>query len=259
MVRTAVSLKLAGISFKTQVAVPKGPTTLRQLLPVLRGFTQAITHTAVQSAEAAGRHVSCKAGCGACCRQLVPITQTEAHVLAELVAAMPEPRRSVILGRFAAAIEKLKAAGLLEQVEKLLSGKDAKKSLGLTYFAQQIPCPFLEDESCSIHADRPLICREYLVTNDPKFCANPSKETIRTVALPGAISAAMAKAQGSGQQVALVLALEWAAQHPETPAKRTGPELLQEVLGCLTGTKSEIDGGATGLMGKGDKIQAPSS
>jgi hypothetical protein len=33
------------------------------------------------------------------------------------------------------------------------------------YFLQGVACPFLEAESCGIHPDRPLACREYLVTS----------------------------------------------------------------------------------------------
>jgi Fe-S-cluster containining protein len=39
-----------------------------------------------------------------------------------------------------------------------------------------MPCPFLEDESCSIHPDRPLVCREYLVTSPAELCAGPRRK-----------------------------------------------------------------------------------
>ena len=39
--------------------------------------------------------------------------------------------------------------------------------LGREYFQLGIPCPFLEEESCSIYHDRPITCREYLVTSPP--------------------------------------------------------------------------------------------
>ena len=39
-----------------------------------------------------GVRVSCRAGCGACCRQLVPIAEAEARRIRDLVEAMPEPR-----------------------------------------------------------------------------------------------------------------------------------------------------------------------
>ena len=47
-----------------------------------------------------------------------------------------------------------------------------------------VPCPFLEDESCSIHPERPLVCREYLVTSPAALCAGPTQEGVTPVAVP---------------------------------------------------------------------------
>ena len=238
-VRGTVKLDLGGTVLTAEVVVPKGPTTVRMILPVLRGFSEAVVKVAVDKCEGAGkRKVSCKAGCGACCRQLVPISEPEAHELAAVVAAMPEPRRGVVLGRFAAAREKLRAAGLLEDVAQLPpAGSDKKTELGLAYFGQGIACPFLEEESCSIYPDRPLVCREYLVTNDPKHCAQPNAEVMDLVPIPGGLSTPLMKA--SGGRVALVLALEWAATHAEPAPKEAGPEVLMGVLRLASRTEKK--------------------
>lgn len=47
-----------------------------------------------EQAAAGGRVVSCRKGCGACCRQLVPLAWSEAYQPGELVNALPEPRRT---------------------------------------------------------------------------------------------------------------------------------------------------------------------
>ena len=59
---------------------------------------------AVVAAAEAGKAISCHKGCGACCRQLVPISRTEGERLVTLVDAMPEPRRAAVLARFADAL-----------------------------------------------------------------------------------------------------------------------------------------------------------
>lgn len=41
----------------------------------------------------------------------------------------------------------------------------------MAYFGLDLPCPLLADGVCSIRDDRPLACREYLVTSDPAHCA----------------------------------------------------------------------------------------
>ena len=48
---------------------------------------QGLVNAVVAAAEA-GKAISCRKGCGACCRQLVPISRTEAERLLSTVAAL---------------------------------------------------------------------------------------------------------------------------------------------------------------------------
>src|SRR5580704_8020412 len=73
-----------------------GEPTLEALLPVFQGLTNEVARRGAAKAVADGEKISCRAGCGACCRQAVPVAEAEARMLAALVAAMPEPRRSEI-------------------------------------------------------------------------------------------------------------------------------------------------------------------
>jgi Fe-S-cluster containining protein len=106
------------------------------------------------------------------------------------------------------------------------------------YFALGIPCPFLEDESCSIHPQRPLICREYLVTSDPALC-HDAPERARTVKLSTFVSHAVTKLEGTDSRdsrVALVLALEWAEAHArDEQVSRPAAEWIDKLLEGMTG------------------------
>lgn len=136
---------------QTRMSVPTGPTRLRQLLPLLQVFTDAVVDSAVPVATEQGQTVSCARGCGACCRQLVPISEVEAHHIGALVDGFPDPRRTAIRSRFAEARRQLEEAGWLEELlhpEQWIDGQG--QVLGLQYFHQGIPCPFLEEESCSM-------------------------------------------------------------------------------------------------------------
>jgi Fe-S-cluster containining protein len=224
-----------------EISVPAGPTVAKQLLPMLRSLADAIVDVAVDAASDQGESVSCRKGCGACCRQLVPISEIEAHHLAELVSALPEPRRNEIIGRFKQAREHLQRAGVLE---KLLAAEplaiEERATLGMEYFRQGIACPFLEEESCSIHTDRPIACREYLVTSPAKNCADPSPETVKCVKVSKKVSKALrsfnaANDANAGRWVPLILALEWAGEHPDAETPRPGAELLRELFSRLTG------------------------
>jgi Fe-S-cluster containining protein len=237
-----VEFAVGGERFRGEVPVPAGPARADDLLPVFQQLTDTIVGIAADHSTRAGKPVSCRKGCGACCRQLVPISEPEARALHRLVSELPEPRRSEIRARFAEAARRLEAAGLVEQLRDPERCLDQNlRAFGLAYFRQAIACPFLEEESCSIHPDRPLSCREYLVTSPAEHCASPSAETVRPVDLPTKVSTILTRLDADpkarfARWVPMILALEWAEAHPEEePPRRTGPELLREVFERLAG------------------------
>lgn len=242
-----VQLKIGDQPVPLEITVPAGMAQPRELLPIFQGFTNVVVGVAVRHIEEKGLHISCRAGCGACCRQPVPISETEARALARLVERMPEPRQSQLRARFAAAVQRLDDAGLLDQFRQLeRPGRDQILSLGLNYFHMGLACPFLEDESCSIHPDRPLSCREYLVTTPAEACSRPTAATVRTVPMPAHLARALRAmdkemtTDGLGW-VPLVLSLEWAETHPEAPPSRTGASLVQEFFTRLAQRPDHAD------------------
>jgi len=65
-----VELKLDGKPKRIEFDMPEGAVRPAELLPVLRQFSNAM----VEAAEAAATEpIECTKGCGACCRQLVPL------------------------------------------------------------------------------------------------------------------------------------------------------------------------------------------
>lgn len=242
MVSTTLTIASDAWEMKMRVTVPAAPTPLRRLIPLAQALTNAVVQTASNAVEEQGQHVSCRKGCGACCRQLVPITQTEARQIADLVQELPEESRHAVEGRFAAARQRLADAGLLDTlldpVQWPRSGEAERWS---RYFQLNLACPFLEEESCSIHADRPLSCREYLVTSPAEHCAQPTPETVHRVPLPMEVWPAMAQLDGPADDanylrwVPLVVAPEWAAAHPDEPTPRPGMQWLKELTQHLAG------------------------
>lgn len=234
-----VRLRIAGEPVAVEVTVPAGPTPLGELLPVFQGLTDAVVDRAVARVEREGKTISCRAGCGACCRQLVPVSESEARVLARLVDALPEPRRTAVRGRFTDAVRRLGEAGVTERLRRAFeAGGETIREVGLAYFRAGVACPFLEEESCSIHPDRPLACREYLVTSPAENCAAPTADNIAMVPLSGKPSAAVMTADRSATAagwVPLVLALEWAPGHAAPGGTQPGPAVVQGVFARLAG------------------------
>jgi Fe-S-cluster containining protein len=215
-VKVELKLSVAGEPLNFSVDVPAGKTTSERMLPVFRSVCGTIVRSAVQGIESEGRKVSCSAGCGACCRQLVPISETEAVMLKELVASMPADRRETITQRFSDATTKLSRYGLLDRLSSpdQVSGEEYH-ALALDYFKLGIPCPFLEDESCSIHPDRPLICREYVVVSPPENCSRLNGLPVEAVAIPLSAAKALQKMGDSGNWVCLTLSLDQRAMKAE--------------------------------------------
>jgi Fe-S-cluster containining protein len=171
---------------------------------------------------------------------LVAISEVEARRIRDVVEGLPEPRRSTVHARFAEAHRRLERAGLLETLREAERWTDeAYTTLVGTYFRQDIPCPFLEDGACSIYDERPITCREYLVTSPPEYCARPGSEGVRRVRLPLRVFNAVARwevpptAHFLERWVPLILAPEWAEAHPEDPPPKPGPELLRDLLAQL--------------------------
>ena len=240
-VNAKVQFRIGEQRVTLEMPVPAAPIRPRQLLPLMRELTGMVVAVAEAREASAGRHISCAAGCGTCCRQLVPIAPSEAREIAALIETLPEPRRTEIRERYRLAVERLTVAGLIDdlrQMERVPA--DAATAFGLRYFALGIACPFLEDESCSIHPKRPLACREFLVTSDPRFCAEPATEQVAGVPLDAKVSRVLRQMDRSSTDAAapsvpLILAPEWAASHADDTPPRPGPELLRDFIAHLTG------------------------
>lgn len=224
-------LNIAGTQVEVSVTVPTVPVKAKQMLPIFQQLTNTIVNIGEQKSIEAGKPISCGAGCGACCRQLVPISVSEAYQLHDLVEAMPEPKRTIVRQRFDAA--RAKSIGLHG---RLLEAKDMtpdqRVELALEYFYLGISCPFLEEESCSIHPDRPVVCREYLVTSDAKYCADPLSKKIEGVTIPAAMSKVLYEIGGQDETlwIPMIWALDWAENHQDETQARTGQEWMGEIL-----------------------------
>jgi Fe-S-cluster containining protein len=205
------------------ITVPNAAVPAAEIVPALQGLVNAV----VEAAEA-GKAISCRKGCGACCRQLVPVSRTEGERLLQLVEAMPAERRETLLARFAAAETAIEAAGLTDRRGR------SDRELTTAYFAMSVPCPFLEDESCSIHPERPLVCREYLVTSPANLCAGPKQEGVTPVAVPKVSMAARGLQEDGDDWFPLAMLMAWARTRPRKMVKRTGPEWVQRFLKGLS-------------------------
>jgi Fe-S-cluster containining protein len=182
-----------------------------------------------------GRIASCKKGCGACCRQLVPLSPPEAWLLHDLVTSFPADRRSIVLERFSRNRERLKQEGFDRRSLHSMSTLEQLLDVGLDYFRLGLACPFLEEESCTIYRYRPASCREYLVASPASYCADPGLNPVQP--LPFALNLTQALARLAAaifdwepMVIPMALALEWAEEHWEEGSQRFDPTSLIALL-----------------------------
>jgi len=88
--------------------------------------------------------IACREGCGFCCFNQVEVTPLEA----------------LIIGRHVAQnFSREEQDRLMKQVKRSLTLKAGKSKKEIARLRHKLPCPLLQDRSCSIYSVRPLVCR----------------------------------------------------------------------------------------------------
>lgn len=238
-----MELAIGTQKIKLKLIVPADEVPADSLVPALQQLTNTIVDGVEENARAHDLEVSCRKGCGACCRQHVPISRAEARLLAAIVENMPEPERSKMKQRFENAVQRLRESGIFEEAINFHRlGSDERIDMVRKYFKLGIACPFLEDECCSIHPYRPLICREYLVVSSPDHCASLDGDKIERLRIPVSVSSTFSKMEGTFEEgsnpyLPLIIALEWVAEHGLDSEERPGPKWIQQFFQDLSGAK----------------------
>jgi Fe-S-cluster containining protein len=232
-----VQLRVLNNFVSAEMDEPDGPQRLDQVLPLLRQLDDAAIDLASE-----GKAISCCKGCSACCRaQPVPVSPQEAYAISRVVDALEEPRAETVREAFRANSATLDKAGLrstyLNRNRELTP--ESARELARRYFSLGLVCPFLVDDACSIYADRPFVCRQYLVTSPAEHCRDPFTKDVHPIDVPLAgARASLATAErflGPNQvSIPLALALDYVELHREE-LERTfdGKELFEAAISDL--------------------------
>jgi Fe-S-cluster containining protein len=236
-----ISLTTPAGELSTAVEVPTGFVPITSIVPLLQKLGDAAQSLEEEDAKAGGLQISCREGCAACCRMLVPVSAPEALTLRNVIETMPEERRYWIRKQIAESYARLRQGNLLDRLTELadsnrrLSDEDMEP-INREYYALRMACPFLENESCSIYDHRPSACRELLVTSPPELCQDLAHNPVRPIPVSIRMSTALAllwaELTGTGERlIPLPMALDWADRHTAGSTRRwTGIELLEKAL-----------------------------
>ena len=90
-----------------------------------------------------------------------------------------------------------------------------------------------------VHAERPIVCRDYLVTSPAELCSSPARHKVRTVPTPPVLSVPLSRAAasltgGSPVMIPLSIAMRWVDTHAdwgfqEWPGMEVMGALLREL------------------------------
>lgn len=191
----------------------------------------------MEIAASVNRSVTCGAGCGVCCCQMVPLSPPEAAIIADVVEHLPKDQKKSVIASFEAAVKKLSKAQLREalfEVYRKPTDKSTVLEINRKYFELGIQCPFLLDGSCSIYERRPSRCREYSVMSPPEYCADPFDPRIKklplTLKMCESFTAAWSAFTGETPQIVpLVLALDWIGDNPAITELRVPADMVEEM------------------------------
>lgn len=225
----------------TAVEVPTGFVPITAIVPLMRRLGEEAQALETARASAHGKTVSCRQGCAACCRMLVPVSPPEAFALNDYVRSLPDERRRRIAERLAQAKSRLLAQGLWQRLVELgETGEppedEALEPINRAYYALRLPCPFLEDEVCSIYDERPAACRELLVTSPADRCQDLVANPVDQIPVPVRVGPVLGLLWGQltgtpARLIPLPTALEWADRHlGESRSAWSGTELLDTAL-----------------------------
>jgi Fe-S-cluster containining protein len=239
--RFEVALNTPAGRLTTAIDVPTGLIPITAIVPVTRRLGDEAAQLEVQRAIEAGQTISCRMGCAACCRMLVPLSAPEAFALRAYVEQLPTDRQTHLLSRLSDRKDSLKRAGLWDRLNDVAEANrpvpdEELDPINQSYYALRIPCPYLEDEMCSIYESRPSACRELLVTSPAELCQDLEQNPVTPLPVSMRISSILGLVWGTltsspPRLIPLPMALEWAERHEEE-SRRTwsGSSLLDQVL-----------------------------
>jgi len=223
------------------IDVPTGFIPITAIVPVTRRLGDEAAQLEVRQAIESGRTISCRMGCAACCRMLVPLSVPEAFQLREYLEQLPLERRTDLLHRLSDTKDRLSQAGLWDRLNDVAEAPRAVPDeeldpINQSYYALRISCPYLENELCSIYEARPSACRELLVTSPPELCQDMAQNPVAPLPVSMRISSILGLVWGTltsspPRLIPLPIALEWAERH-EKESRRTwsGSSLLDHIL-----------------------------
>jgi Fe-S-cluster containining protein len=172
-----------------ELTIPDKLVCIAEIVPFVHFIADQIVKTAIDHSSLP---ITCGKGCGVCCNQLVPLSIPEVFFIVEQLRVMPPQERFPILSRFDVTEKQLIASNFIQTLRTIDQIRN-DRTIAEHYFNMNIQCPFLDEQSCTIHPWRPVVCREFNALSEPKLCADPFNNKISSISYIQRPSSILAK------------------------------------------------------------------
>lgn len=206
-----------------------GEGVVAELVPMARELMDLMVSDAVNGAIKSGQKIACRKGCHAeCCRFLVSVSVPEAIAMASETAMLAANERRRIVDSCRTFAEQIQYR--MSRDDFAANGSVGRNDLTSWYYKQGLPCPFLEEDCCSIYEWRPIVCRECIVVGSPDVCK--SGGGVRTeLSMPVHLANVLVRLTGElfssdGESVVLSGVFDWFASHGQAYKKVWSREFL---------------------------------
>ncbi len=133
-----------------------------------------------KEAEESGKHIFCSRGCSHCCKMCVVASLQECEAIVHYLYHH-EPTLKLFLRNFGRWNDRiLKIADSFRTINTLHTsitvGEASEAEIRefdaacARYAVQDIPCPFLSENACSIYGVRPYVCARIVALTPPEWC-----------------------------------------------------------------------------------------
>ena len=221
-------LDILGETVRFSISVAQKQARLSDIAPLARTLSTKLALVVLDRLRRNGEFVPCRKGCSACCNYLVPLSVPEAFRLREEVLALPAEQGKAVLQSCLDTAKRILDKKPKEFDINELAGADSQISqFGKWYAGLKLACPFLSDSLCTSYENRPIACREYIVTGSALLCENERTDESQIVQMPVSVLQCLGQLtaeieQSNIEMVMLPLALPWAQDNLER-GERTWP------------------------------------
>jgi Fe-S-cluster containining protein len=176
-------LELFGVRLDLCVVCKSEKIVLEDLVHPARQLCDIIIRETLEHQRLCGQPVRCSAGCMACCKYAITVSQAEALAINSMISNLPRQARQALLRNMTLAGRKI--LGTCRSTTGVPSdSSNSLAELSRWYARINLTCPYIENKLCSHYADRPLVCREFMVTSPPAQCVPSIKNERIIVDLP---------------------------------------------------------------------------